>query len=66
MNKMMPVSAVESCLAQGKDGELGVTGEGTLLENAAGMFKDQFTLFNTSLIYVKIFHVKLLVIEYVC
>ncbi|XP_052807484.1 dynein axonemal heavy chain 5-like isoform X7 [Mya arenaria] len=27
--------AVESCLAQGKDGELGVTGEGTLLENAA-------------------------------
>ncbi|KAL4232681.1 hypothetical protein ACF0H5_007369 [Mactra antiquata] len=26
--------AVESCLSQGKDGELGVTGEGSLLENA--------------------------------
>lgn len=63
MNKMVPVPAVESCLAQGKDGELGVTGEGTLLENAAGMFKDQFTLISTSLIYVKTFHMKLLVIE---
>ena len=30
------VVAVESCLAQGKDGELGVTGEGSLLENAQG------------------------------
>lgn len=30
------LSAVESCLCQGRDGELGVTGEGSLLENAHG------------------------------
>ena len=30
------ITAVESCLSQGKDGELGVTGEGSLLENAQG------------------------------
>ena len=30
------VSAVESYLAVGKDGQLGVTGEGSLLENASG------------------------------
>ena len=29
-------SAVESYLSQGKDGELGVTGEGSLLDNAQG------------------------------
>ena len=32
------LTAVESYLAQGKDGELGVTGEGTLLDNAQGTF----------------------------
>ena len=32
----MFVSAVESYLAQGKDGELGVTGEGSLLDHAQG------------------------------
>ena len=30
------LTAVENYLAQGKDGALGVTGEGSLLENAAG------------------------------
>ena len=29
-------TAVESYLSQGKDGELGVTGEGSLLDNAQG------------------------------
>ena len=32
----MIISAVESYLAQGKDGELGVTGEGSLLDHAQG------------------------------
>ena len=30
------VSAVESYLAKSKDGQLGVTGEGTMLDNAPG------------------------------
>jgi len=37
------VVAVESCLAQGKDGELGVTGEGSLLENAQGTYTGMVT-----------------------
>ena len=32
----MIISAVESYLATGKEGQLGVTGEGTLLDHAQG------------------------------
>ena len=31
-------SGVESYLARGKDGQLGITGEGSMLDNAAGLY----------------------------
>ena len=36
---IMFVAAVESYLAKSRDGQLGVTGEGTMLENAQGKVK---------------------------
>jgi hypothetical protein len=36
LNIAVPVLAIESYLAKGKNGQLGVTGEGTMLDNAAG------------------------------
>lgn len=38
LNCLIKFSAVESYLGVGRDGKLGVTGEGTLLENAAGWY----------------------------
>lgn len=46
LNIAVPVLAIESYLAKGKNGQLGVTGEGTLLDNAAGL--------NTIIIKIKI------------
>ena len=51
------ISAVESFLAKSKNGELGVTGEGTLLDNAPGK---KITIISVALI-IKIF-VKILYI----
>ena len=54
------ISAVESFLAKSKNGELGVTGEGTLLDNAPGR---KITIISVALI-IEIF-VKILYIFYV-
>ena len=46
--------AVETYLARSKDGELGVTGEGTMLENASGVYSTYTCIAFTSQFFPKV------------